>query len=212
MNTNPKAKRVLCYGDSITNGYDPEIDTRLDVSKRWTGVLQNLLGNEYEIIEEGLGGRTTNLDDPKSLNRNGLDYFSACIGSHLPLDIVVILLGTNNLKERFSQASAQIAQSLIKYIQLIKDCCTEDEYSLPRIILISPPAIIGKFIPRDWDFNGAEAKFNQLASMYKQVANENNVEFIYLSTILPSKKDGVHLNESGNKQLADMIHKYICKY
>ena len=73
MNINPKAIRILCYGDSLTFGHDVETDTRFNALERWTGILQKTLGVNYEIIEEGLGGRTTDIDDPKKHNRGKKD-------------------------------------------------------------------------------------------------------------------------------------------
>ena len=212
MNTNPKAKRVLCYGDSLTYGHDPETNTRLDINKRWTGVLQSLLGNNYEIIEEGLGGRTTNLEDPNSPHKNGLIYFPSFLMSHFPLDIIIILLGTNNLKGRFSQNPSQIAESLLEYVKHINDLSVSEETSIPKLIIAAPPLVIEKFVPQDWDFQGGEIKSKQLATEYLKITQKVKAEFINLSDIYPSQKDGVHLNEKGNKMLAEKIYKHICKY
>ena len=95
--------RILCYGDSNTWGYDPASGERFAADIRWTGVLRKVLASDrFEVIEEGLNGRTTVWDDPIEGQKNGRQYLIPCLESHRPLDLVVILLGTNDLKKRFS--------------------------------------------------------------------------------------------------------------
>ena len=98
-------KRVLCYGDSITWGYNPADGLRMNDDQRWTGVLKNGLGEGYTVIEEGLNGRTTVWDDPlKGTYKNGLNYLVPCLASQRPLDFVVLLLGTNDSQEKIFNA------------------------------------------------------------------------------------------------------------
>ena len=94
---------ILCYGDSNTWGYNPSTKERYDRYERWTGILQFTLGDEYHVIEEGLNGRTTVWDEPiEGEYKNGKTYLVSCLESHKPLDLVIIMLGTNDLKKRFS--------------------------------------------------------------------------------------------------------------
>ena len=95
-------RRILCFGDSNTWGYDPATGERFDEQTRWTGVLQAALGGDYTVIEEGLNGRTTVWDDPIEGHKNGHEYLVPCLETHRPLDLVVLMLGTNDLKRRFS--------------------------------------------------------------------------------------------------------------
>lgn len=95
-------KNILCYGDSNTWGYDAETKNRFPPDVRWTGILKRTLGEGYHVIEEGLNGRTTVWDDPIEGYKNGREYLIPCLESHRPLDLVIIMLGTNNLKKRFS--------------------------------------------------------------------------------------------------------------
>ena len=104
-------KTVLCYGDSNTWGYDPWTRLRYPPSVRWTGVLAERLGPVYRVVEEGLNGRTTRWDDPMEPGRNGQMYLGPCIESHAPLDLIVVMLGTNDLKRRFNLTSSDIAES-----------------------------------------------------------------------------------------------------
>jgi len=93
VNINPNATRVLCYGDSNTWGYMPAKATRYRLNQRWTGILQKSLRVKFEVIEEGLNSRTTDIDDPKRTGKNGSNYLVPCLGSHFPLDVVVLMLG-----------------------------------------------------------------------------------------------------------------------
>jgi lysophospholipase L1-like esterase len=99
-------KTILCYGDSNTWGAVPlqslELIERFGRSERWTGVLQRELGQAYEVIAEGCNGRTTVWEDPIEGYKNGKEYLIPCLDSHQPLDLVIIMLGTNDLKARFS--------------------------------------------------------------------------------------------------------------
>lgn len=104
-------KTVLCYGDSNTWGFDPATRTRYPPRVRWTGVLAEQLGGDVRVIEEGLNGRTTRWDDPIEPSRNGLTYLRPCVESHQPLDLIIVMLGTNDLERRFDLSAADIAQS-----------------------------------------------------------------------------------------------------
>jgi len=104
-------KRVLCYGDSNTWGYDPATRRRFAPDFRWTGVLANRLGPDHLVIEEGLNGRTTRWDDPIEPGRNGLALLRPCLDTHEPLDLVIVMLGTNDLKRRFNVTASDIARA-----------------------------------------------------------------------------------------------------
>jgi lysophospholipase L1-like esterase len=93
---------IVAYGDSNTWGYDPATGTRIPPGLRWTGVMQSELGSSFKVIEEGLNGRTTVIDDPIEPYRSGIAYLPPCLLSHAPLDLIIISLGCNDLKHRFS--------------------------------------------------------------------------------------------------------------
>src|SRR3954462_1773041 len=99
-------KTIVCFGDSNTWGYDPASNGRFGPTNRWTGVLQTALGSDYRVIEEGLNGRTTTVDDPIHDHRNGRHYLPPCLESHAPFDLVTIMLGTNDLKARFNSSAS----------------------------------------------------------------------------------------------------------
>ena len=113
-----KIKRILCFGDSNTWGYNGIDESRFDENTRWTRLLQQHLGEDYEIIEEGLPGRTASIDDPIQEGMNAYDYIHPCLKSHSPLDLVIIMLGTNDAKERFNLTSFNIAQGIVRLTHL----------------------------------------------------------------------------------------------
>lgn len=102
-------KNILCFGDSNTFGYDILKDSRFPWGVRWTSILQEKLGSDYRIIEEGMGGRTTVWDDPIENLQSGKTYLLSCLESHWPLDLVIIMLGTNDLKTRYALNAHDIA-------------------------------------------------------------------------------------------------------
>ena len=105
-------KSILCYGDSNTYGLMPDSPDRYPRDVRWTGILQKKLGEDYYVIEEGLSGRTTLWDDPIEEHKNGKKYLLPCLDSHKPVDLVILMLGTNDLKTRFSLTPFDIGASV----------------------------------------------------------------------------------------------------
>ena len=113
-------KRILCFGDSLTWGFNPHDCSRFDDDIRWTGVLQKLLGDEYKVIEEGQNGRTIAVDDPVEGEKNGLTYLIPCLDSHMPLDAMIVMLGTNDLKVRFGFTPKDIADEMDRFLGKVK--------------------------------------------------------------------------------------------
>ena len=187
-------KTILCYGDSLTWGYDPATGNRIAMDKRWTQVLKHDLGNEYIIIEEGLNGRTTVWDDPHHGGyKNGMKYLIPCLASHRPIDLVILFLGTNDLKMRFSVSAAEIAQGVTK------------------LLLVSPPHIkeLSNFAE---EFKSGKPKSRQLSYHYKQVAEEYGCNFLDSSkVVVTSDIDGIHLDAGEHVKLGHEISKIIGK-
>ncbi len=199
-------KTVLCYGDSNTYGYVPETGMRYPRDVRYPGQLKMLLGDGYSVIEEGCNGRTTIHDDPIDGWKNGLDYLRPCLYSHKPVDIVTLMLGSNDLKASFGLTAEQIADGAGELVDVIQAFTEEKQGYVPQIILISPPEI-GRGI-KDSPFYGAfyeEAveESRKFPGYYKAVADKkgciffNAAEFIY-----PSPVDSLHLTPEGHRTLA----------
>ena len=138
-------KNILCFGDSNTWGYDPSNQTRFSKDIRWTGVLQQLLGSKYNVIEEGLNGRTTNVNEKQDHGlgyfrpfRSAMDLLSVLIETNSPLDLIIVMLGTNDLKTNFNQSSEMIAKNMRLVCESIID---NDYFQSKSIILVSPTHI-----------------------------------------------------------------------
>lgn len=114
-------KHIVCYGDSNTHGYDGDTGLRFDENTRWTCLLQKYLGDEYQVIEEGLSGRTTVFDDPLHEGLNGLQLITPVLMSHEPVDLLIIMLGTNDTKVRFNCSAEAIGIGLQRLIKKAKD-------------------------------------------------------------------------------------------
>ena len=203
-------KTVLCYGDSITWGKNPADEKRMSSDKRWTGVLGNGLGNDYSVIEEGLPGRTTVWDDPVSgAYKNGLNYLIPCLDSHRPIDLCILMLGTNDLKKRFSLSATEIARGITVLVEVIKKSETGPEGTAPKILLLAPPQIIKSSKFSD-EFRNSYNKSQKLPDYYAKIANDYSLEFIDTSKIIvASELDGVHPEVSEHLKLGNAVLKKV---
>jgi lysophospholipase L1-like esterase len=200
-------KRILCFGNSNTWGYTPGTGERLEYSSRWTGIIAQSLHEKYHIIEEGLNGRTIAWDDPTHEGRNGLKYLLPCLETHRPLDIIIVFLGTNDLKNYFNGSIQDIVDNMDKMIKIIKD--SQYGYGFdsipPQILLLSIPHIL-KINRQDSSFINAREKSIQLTTKYRDIALNNHINFLDITaTIKPSPIDGVHLNKENHQKLAQLL-------
>ena len=209
---------ILCYGDSNTYGYDPKNGLRYPKEIRWPGHLQALLDlktapDTYTVIEEGCNGRTTVTDDPIEGWKNGLDYLKPCLNSHKPVDIVILMLGTNDLKEVFHLTASKIADNAGILVDTIQSFTKEKQGFVPKIVLVSPP-LIGEDMPNSV-FSGAFAprsieESRLFAPNYKAVADRKNCIFFDASTcVQPSREDSLHLTEDGHRALAESLSELL---
>ena len=210
-------KRILCFGDSLTWGWNPVVDgvpvNRYPKAIRWTGVLADELGSGFEIIEEGLSGRTTNLDDPLDSRLNGSNYLPSALASHLPLDLVVLMLGTNDTKSYFNRSSSDIAIGMAYLVgQVAKSAGgVGTAYSAPQTLIIAPPPI--QRIDIDWfkiEFSGAEQKTKELAEKYRALSEISGSHFLNAGEIICTNGvDGIHFSEQNNLDLGKAVAEKI---
>ncbi len=206
-------KTILCYGDSNTYGFNPFNGLRYPEDIRWTGRLQMLLGEECQVIEEGCNGRTTVLDDPEERWKNGLSYLRPCLNSHKPVDIVILMLGTNDLKEKFHASVEEIAGGAATLVDVIRQFTVEKQGFEPQIILVSPPEI-GEGICAS-AFSGvflesAIARSRELPKQYGKVAKEHGCAFFNAAAhIQPSPVDFLHLSPKAHAKLAEELCKDV---
>jgi lysophospholipase L1-like esterase len=185
-------KTILCYGDSNTWGYSPSTQDRYSRDERWGGVLRNALGEGYLVIEEGLGGRTTVWDDPvEGIHKNGQTYLLPCLESHQPIDLVVILLGTNDLKRRFSAGAFDIAQGAGVLVRVVQKSETGPDGKAPKVLLLAPPPVADlagtDFVEM---FKGAEEKSKHFSREFRRMAEELGCEFLDAAEVIVSSKLG----------------------
>lgn len=196
-------KRILCYGDSNTWGYIPGSGERYPEEVRWPTRLQKLLREDYRIIEEGLNGRTAVVDDPIQPYRCGLEYLRPCLLSHRPLDLVVLMLGTNDTKRRFGLSASEIARGIEQLVTAIQESGAGLEGGTPQILILSPP-LIGTYSKND-DFEGTAEKSLDFAEEFFAVAEAYGCEFLDLGRHLSAvENDGVHLTPGQHARLAEL--------
>jgi lysophospholipase L1-like esterase len=202
-------KSVLLFGDSNTYGTPPmngpDDQARFDHMTRWAGVARAKLGPGWHIVEEGLPGRTTILDDPiEGAQKNGKRYLLACLESHRPLDGVVLMLGTNNLKARFHQPADDIAASIDLLAEII---LSTDNWGRPApklLIVCPPPILIAGWLGAM--FEGGVEKSRRLPLLYAGVAERRRAAFLDAGrTIASSEVDGIHFDEVEHRKLGEAI-------
>jgi lysophospholipase L1-like esterase len=200
---------VLCYGDSNTWGDDVRTGRRFSRDERWPGVLQKTLGNKYHVIEEGLRGRTTVWDDPIEGYKSGKTYLIPCLETHQPLDLVIIMLGTNDLKKRFSVSAQDIAKGAGVLVDIVnKSSCGRDGKP-PKVLLLAPPPL-GKLTELYEMFEGGYEKSQKFSEHFRNVAKEHGCEFFDTSTVIRSSDiDGVHLEKDAHKALGEAVTKIV---
>lgn len=201
-------RRVLCYGDSNTWGYIPGSGGRYAFSSRWTGVLQVKLGNQVQIFEQGLNGRTNATDDPGHSGRNGAAGLGPVLERYEPLDLVVIMLGTNDMKQDFQLSAGAIARGACMLVSIVKK--NHGVTSDPKVLLISPPRI--RFLPfaSKTVFEEADKKSRTLPLGYERVARECDCHFFNATEIVAASLiDGVHLGKTGHRKLGESLAEKI---
>jgi lysophospholipase L1-like esterase len=206
-------KNILCYGDSNTFGWDPEKSCRPEKDDRWPGVLAKELGPDYHVIEEGLPGRTTVFYDPVMDLISGLDYFYPCLYSHQPLDMIIVMLGTNDFKYLFNAAPHDVFLGLERIIKTAIHFESDLSDMHPKMFLISPVHVIvpkAQFIDM---FRGAEDKSRLLAAQVKALSEKYGALYLDAASIIkPSPADGLHFNTASHKLLGKETGKIIREY
>ena len=199
-------KRILCYGDSNTWGWSPITKERYDDQTRWTRVLARALGAEYEVIEEGLNGRTTVWDDPiEGYNRNGYNYLLPCLETHCPLDLVTIMLGTNDLKKRFSLTASDIALGAGVLVKAVQQSTAGRKAKAPPVLLMAPPPV-GRLTEFAEEFEEATEKSKKLGDRYRQVVQELGCAYLDTSTLIVSSDvDGIHFEPEEHAKLGHAL-------
>ena len=198
-------KTVLCFGDSNTNGQEPggTLMDRFGPAERWPGVLRRELGLDWYVLEEGLSGRTTVHNDPIEGDlKNGRAYLRPCLMSHAPIDLVILMLGTNDLKARFGQPASEVAMGIGCLIHDIKELAPGPMGEVPEILVVAPPPMLDDIGEWEGIFSGAQPKSHKLAHDFEVIADSLEVHFFDAGTIISSDPaDGFHISRDAHEVL-----------
>lgn len=205
-------KRIVCFGDSNTWGYDARTDGRFPEEVRWTGRLQMLLGDDYTIIEEGLCGRTTAFEDPLNEGLNGLTYLRPCLMSHALVDYLIVMLGTNDCKERFSATPHNIECGLRRLVKKAQQ--TEAWREKPKILIIAPGPIEKGCEQSSvaGEMGTCSEKSRGLAKEFETSAKLLGCDFLDAALwVKMNRIDYMHLDADSHGRLAKKIEEIIRK-
>jgi lysophospholipase L1-like esterase len=194
---------VLCFGDSNTWGADPADDARrFEWPVRWPGVLQRGLGEDYHVVEDAIGGRTAVHGDNLERFRNGIELLIPALESHSPLDLVVLMLGTNDISYPHLSA-ADAANGVGQLAHLVQRCEWGPGGAAPSVLLVCPPPV-GPF-DRNWRpalWAGADEKSRALPQEFARVSSALGVPWLDAGKVVTtSPLDGWHLEASQHELL-----------
>ena len=215
-------KTVLCYGDSNTWGYNPK-GGRFDYTIRWPMVMASFLNSEsdgkagsadaysYWVVEEGLNGRTTCREDPVEGDKNGLRQLVPILRSHKPLDLVIIMLGTNDLKHRFNPNPYEISQGaqLVAKAALASESGPND--GKPKVLLVNPVPLSKSKVFAQMLASDAQKISRKLAPLFKTCAAECGAEFFDSSSVIKacSRDDGIHWDADDHRRFGKAMAEQV---
>ena len=204
-------KHILCFGDSNTWGYDAATGGRFDDDTRWTMQLSKRLGEKYYVIEEGLSGRTTCFEDPLNEGLSGLSVLAPILQSHAPLDLLVIMLGTNDCKQRFAATPVNIKDALTR---LVKKARQLDVWRSVPLILIVAPIIIDERLyssPNTVGMgDGCVEKSRQFPQLFQDAARDMDCAFLDCNPYVnPAEGDYMHFNPDSNRCFTQALEEKI---
>ncbi len=203
-------RTVLCFGDSNTHG-SRAVRYALDIRRyppevRWPGQMAAILGDSWQVIEEGHPSRTTVHDDPiEGPHKNGLAVLPALLDSHRPIDLVIIMLGTNDLKMRYSLPAMDIATSLQRLLTCISTSLSGPDLSTPKVLIVAPVPILETGYLEEIYEGGAE-KSRKLAKYFAAIAKRNDASFFDAGSVASvDPVDGIHLDPEGHAEIGRAI-------
>ena len=201
-------KKILCYGDSNTFGFIPENCKRYDKDSRWSGILSEILKENYQVIEEGMNNRTGFFKNPEGLKQSGGEYLSVFLQNHRNLDICIISLGTNDAQFFYNLDENSTKNGLQNLIDSVR------EANIKTNIIIVPPVKITENILHSgfsMMFNRESIdKINKVFPIFEQIAKENNCLYFDFNQIAsPAQKDGLHYTKESHTIIANKLAEFI---
>lgn len=208
-------KNILCFGDSLTFGHSPVDGGRHDYQDRWPTALGSALGNDkVHIIPEGLGGRTTAFDDHSHpADRNGVRILPTLLGSHAPLDCVIIMLGTNDMKSYLNGSALASAMGMRRLVEIVRLFPYGNHGSVPKVVMVAPPHCVATdHVYLNTMFRHGMTESHLLAGHYEQVASDIDCAFFDAETVAKaSPLDGVHLDQENTRAIGTGLAPVVAK-
>ncbi len=217
--------RIMVYGDSNTFGWtsnEKGVVTRFPIPLTWPAVLGRTVGPETEVVIEGLGGRTTDVDRPfgtagagwiEGVSMNGVDYLPAALASHMPLDLVVIMLGTNDMLANLNRSAADIAIGMAKLAKIVLEARWQRKtpYPAPRVLMVSPPKVNLTVEPERTDYAGSKEKSEVLAVLARPMVEALGGDFFDAASVVPYAEgpDQMHLTLDNHQALGEALGRHI---
>ena len=200
-------KRILCYGDSNTYGFNPYDCSRYEENQRWSGILKQSLQDEYEVIEEGKNNRTGFVDNPEGFEYSAQRHFPKFISKIGEVDILILAIGTNDLQFLFDVSFKNMERGLENLITVAKS------HKIKNIILVPPvkikECILSGFFSNQFDETSIK-KSKGVDKIYKKLARVLNCNYIdFNDFVKPSDKDGLHYDISSHVRIAEELKKFI---
>ena len=201
-------EKILVYGDSNVWGDNFYTGVRIPDDKQWVNILQNKLGPNYKILQEGLPGRIAGSDEKEKIYKNGKDTFISIFRTNAPVDILIISLGTNDLQFKYNKNSKDIIKDLLWYKEVLEEMILDQDDKKKYFIDNKLPEII-YILPSNFDYEGdASVIFDEEKEIERQKIikffNDNGIRNVYFNDI-DLFEDGIHFNYEGHKKMADRI-------
>lgn len=198
-------KHIVCYGDSNTWGYCAATGGRYEDDVRWTRLLQEQLGEGYLVAEEGVCGRTTVFEDPLGEGLCGFAHLAPALNAHSPLDLLVVMLGTNDCKQRYSANAQNIADGLARLVRRAKELPVWA--GEPKVLIVAPMMIDPRVhqVPGiDQEMGeGCVEKSRKLPALLEQIARVTGCEFMDCNPyVQPGEADWMHFDEASQARFA----------
>lgn len=207
-------KNILCYGDSLTWGYNADGLTRHALADRWPSVLQAELGPAAHVIADGLNGRTTAYDDHLAgEDRNGARTLPVSLGTHSPLDLVIIMLGANDMKPVINGNAFFAKAGMARLAQIVRTHPYQLDAPAPKLIIVSPPAVTRTDnVEFSEIFKGGNEASKHLARHYEILAKEIGCGFFDAGTVaVTTPLDGVHLDAENTRAIGRALAPLVKK-
>ena len=206
-------KTILCYGDSITWGSDPETGGRHPFEDRWPNVLQTALGPSVAVVTDGLRGRTTAFDEHlAACDRNGVRILPTTLYTHAPLDLVIFMLGSNDMKPAIAGTALAAMQGMRRLTEIVRLNATRDDNPEPSAVLIVAPPPLTETANPEYAamFAGGAAQSRMIAGFYADLADAEGCGFFDAGSVArTSPVDGVHLDAENTRAIGRALEPIV---